>query len=86
MSEKELREKGALSVEEIGLFGEKLHIFTSEGSSVPAEQLARTFARATGGQVYTQFDSEIPGDVVYRKGWHVANRTGVYAVVIHSEE
>lgn len=40
------------------------------------------FAKKVGGVVYTQIDVDAPrpNDVVYERGLHFVNRTGVYAV------
>lgn len=40
---------------------------------------AHDYAKKTGGQIYTQVDGD--DDVLYSKGIHYVNRTGVYAVV-----
>lgn len=40
---------------------------------------ARNFAEKNRGQIYTQVDGDT--DVVYSKGIHYVNRTGVYAVI-----
>lgn len=34
-----------------------------------------------GGTIYTQVDSETDDSVIYVKGIHIVNRTGIYAVV-----
>ena len=35
-----------------------------------SQEEANEFAQRTGGQVYTQIDSDLSDDVVYDKGWH----------------
>ncbi|MEM3143170.1 MAG: hypothetical protein QXW91_00875 [Candidatus Nitrosotenuis sp.] len=40
---------------------------------------AWTYAKKTDGQIYTQVDGDI--DVVYSKGIHYVNKTGIYAVI-----
>jgi hypothetical protein len=40
---------------------------------------AKEFAASNGGQVYTQVDAD-NDRVVYLRGVHLVNRTGVYAV------
>lgn len=40
---------------------------------------AWSYAEKTCGQIYTQIDGDI--DVVYSKGIHYVNRTGIYAVI-----
>ena len=44
---------------------------------------AQKFALDTGGSIYTQVDGE-GEDVVYSRGNHLVNRTGVYAVILSS--
>jgi len=39
---------------------------------------AQAHLKSKGGQIYTQVDTE--GDVMYQRGWHLVNRTGVYAI------
>jgi len=70
----ELEKQQMLTVDEIEEFGDRLEIFFSQ-------EEANEFAQRAGGQAYTQLDSDLSDDVVYDKGWHLVNRTGVYAVV-----
>jgi hypothetical protein len=42
-------------------------------------KIAYGYAKKTNGQIYTQVDGDT--DVVYSKGIHYVNRTGVYAVI-----
>jgi len=75
-----LAEKDLLSLDEITEFGKRLFILLDEGQSITPEKQARMIAEAVGGQVYTQVDGE--DDRFYEKGFHLVNRTGVYAVVV----
>ena len=40
---------------------------------------AKNYAEKDKGQIYTQVDGD--ADVVYSKGIHYVNRTGIYAVI-----
>jgi hypothetical protein len=44
---------------------------------------AWSYAKKTHGEIYTQVDGD--DDVVYSKGLHYVNRTGIYAVIKHQE-
>lgn len=40
---------------------------------------ALNYTKEAGGQIYTQVDGD--NDVVYSRGVHYVNRTGIYAVI-----
>lgn len=81
MSLSKLAAKEVLSIDEIERFGDRLFTFVNDRKVSPEER-TRLFAEWTGGQVYTQIDGDCSDAVFYDKGWHLVNRTGVYAVVV----
>jgi len=76
--------KEVYTIYEIDEFGDRLTTFVEDGSVMSPEARAEAFALRTEGQVYTQVDSDLSDDCVYLKGWHLVNRTGVYAVITAS--
>ncbi len=60
-----------LDIDQLDAYSE-LHLFDNL-------QEAKLCATNTGGQIYTQVDSD--PDILYSKGIHLINRTGIYAVI-----
>jgi hypothetical protein len=54
----------------------------SDGDADDNAMGACKFAKRVDGVVYTQVDADapFPNDIVYLKGFHLVNRTGIYAV------
>ena len=75
-----LAKKDLLSLDEILEFGKRLFVILDEGQNITPQRQAQMIAEAVGGQVYTQVDGD--DDRYYKKGFHLVNRTGVYAVLV----
>jgi len=54
----------------------------SDGDANDNARDAHEFAKKVDGVVFTQVDADapFPNDIVYLKGFHLVNRTGIYAV------